>query len=123
MLNIGKQSLKRRREVEEVPPAPNVPDSSLNLPEGLTPESSAQQMQALNRPISETDYLLSLPLLSEELGRLPIYNSFGYQPTFQPNELSYLAQSYSGPALELVDLEPVLFGFDPALGNSRNCGV
>ncbi|KAJ6457379.1 fungal-specific transcription factor domain-containing protein [Mycena sanguinolenta] len=101
MLNIGKQSLKRPREVEEITASSNVPDASRNLPKGLTtPDSLAQQMQALNSPIPETDYLLSLPLLTEELGRLPIYNSFGYQPTFQLNELPYPAQSYPDPLIE-----------------------
>ncbi|KAF7340946.1 Fungal-trans domain-containing protein [Mycena sanguinolenta] len=110
MLNIGKQSLKRPREVEEIPPAPDVSHTSPNLPDGLTtPDPSAQQMQALNRPIPETDYLLSLPLLTEELGRLPVYNSFGYQPTFQPNESPYPTQSL------YPDPEQVLFGLDPAL--------
>ncbi|KAJ6481055.1 fungal-specific transcription factor domain-containing protein [Mycena sanguinolenta] len=101
MLNIGKQSLKRPRETEEIAVSPNVADASPNLPRGFTtPDSSAQQMQALNRPIPETDYLLSLPLLSEELGRLPVYNSFGYQPTLQLNELPYPAQSYPDPLIE-----------------------
>ncbi|KAJ6496016.1 hypothetical protein C8R45DRAFT_1211725 [Mycena sanguinolenta] len=113
MLNIGKQSSKRPREAEEIAVSLNVPDASLNLPGGLTtPDSSAQRMQALNRPIPETDYLLSLPLLSEELGRLPVYSSFGYQPTLQLNELPYPAQSYPGP---LIEPEQVLSGFDPVL--------
>ncbi|KAJ7239784.1 hypothetical protein B0H12DRAFT_1135698 [Mycena haematopus] len=121
MLNIGKQSLKRPREVIEIASSPNVPDAALkfNLPEGLAPGSSTQQMEELNRSIQETDNLPSLPLFTEELGRLPVYHSFGYQPTFQSNEFHY---PYPDPARDLIDPE-VLFGFDPALGESPSCSI
>ncbi|KAJ7239801.1 fungal-specific transcription factor domain-containing protein [Mycena haematopus] len=122
MLNIGKQSLKRPREVTEIAPSPDVLDVSFNLPEGLTPRSSTQQMQALNRSKQETYNLLSLPLFTEELGRLPVYDSFGYQPTFQLNEFYYPPPSYPDPARDLIEPE-LLFGFGPTLGNSPSCGI
>ncbi|KAF8215711.1 fungal-specific transcription factor domain-containing protein [Mycena galopus ATCC 62051] len=115
MLNIGKQTLKRPREVEE---APNIPDDPLDLT-SIT-SSSTQQMQALNLNRStqntnylETEYLLSLPLLTEELGRLPVYDSFGYQPMFQSNQLHYPPRSYLEDEPNLID--PELFGFEPTL--------
>ncbi|KAF7347198.1 Fungal-trans domain-containing protein [Mycena venus] len=111
MLNIGKQSLKRPREAEEPSASPNVPEVTLNLPEAST---AGQRMLAVTRSVQDSDPLFSLPLLTEELGRLPVYDSFDYEPTFQPNDLHYSPQSYLEAERDLLEPE-LLFGADPAL--------
>ncbi|KAF7347206.1 Fungal-trans domain-containing protein [Mycena venus] len=115
MLNIGKyasqsHSLKRPREGEEVPTPANSSETSTDPVEGSIP----QQMLALERSIQETGHLFSLPLLTEELGRLPVYDSFDYEPTFQLNELHYLPRSHLDSAPDLLEPE-LLYGVDPTL--------
>ncbi|KAJ7185325.1 hypothetical protein C8R46DRAFT_981882 [Mycena filopes] len=82
-------------------------------PEPTDPVSVSQQMQALERSFQETESLFSLPLSTDELGRLPIYDSFDYQFTFDP------AADYAAPDLNFQRCDsdpppPVLFGgMDP----------
>ncbi|KAJ7696773.1 hypothetical protein B0H17DRAFT_1197881 [Mycena rosella] len=56
--------------------------------------SVTQQIEALELSIRETDHLFALPLHTEELGRLPIYDSFDYNFTFQSDNNEYQPQSY-----------------------------
>ncbi|KAJ7696792.1 fungal-specific transcription factor domain-containing protein [Mycena rosella] len=114
MLNIGKQtsdapSLKRPRDMGEAPD----PSEDLTIPEA-SPEarpiagtsraalSVAQQIQALELSVREADQLFSLPLHTEELGRLPIYDSFDYNFTFQSSDIrsqlpSHMDSHYDQP--------------------------
>lgn len=120
MLAVGKQSFKRSREVEEIPTSPII-DDSLDT-KGTMPGHSARRLHLpADRSIQDTDNLFSLPIFTEELGRLPVYDSFDYEPRFQPNELHYPPRSY----LDSDDLmEPeLLFGIDPALGNAPRCNI
>ncbi|KAJ7447186.1 fungal-specific transcription factor domain-containing protein [Mycena latifolia] len=105
MLNIGKYtsdipSLKRPRNMEGATTSPDISDTSLDPPEdrpiaGTSRALSvAQQIAALELSIQETDHLFSLPLRTEELGCLPIYDSFDYQFTFQPNDIHYQPPSH-----------------------------
>ncbi|KAF7345242.1 Fungal-trans domain-containing protein [Mycena sanguinolenta] len=103
--------------------------TSLDVPDGI-PDSSeesvfassssvAHQLLVSHDPIQEMDHLFALPLLTEELGRLPIYNSFHYEPTFQPDELYHQAQPHyeQGP----VGSE-LFYGLDPALASMFSAG-
>jgi hypothetical protein len=106
MLNIGKytshaHSLKREREVEKISTPPDLQES-FSRPEGSIPE---QITALLGHPIQETDHLFSLPLFTEDLGRLPVYDPFDYEPTFQPNEF---------------EPDP-LYNVDSALGEPSTC--
>ncbi|KAJ7862639.1 fungal-specific transcription factor domain-containing protein [Mycena olivaceomarginata] len=109
MLNIGKQWLKRPREVEEEIPvsaSPYVPDDSLSLSIGGSSDHSIQEAE---------QQLFSLPLLTEELGRLPVW------PEVEPNELHYPVPPYLDSERDLLEPE-LLFGVEPALGNFPGCG-
>ncbi|KAJ6617464.1 fungal-specific transcription factor domain-containing protein [Mycena sp. CBHHK59/15] len=139
MLNLGKytsdSSLKRARNAEEVTPSP-IPSGSgtlLDAPEQAWPMGDstrvltiAQQIQELELSIQETDHLFSLPLHTEELGRLPIYDSFDYDFNFPTEDAHYQPQSHvyneyaaipSG-----VDM-PQQFGYDvvPGLAPGNIC--
>ncbi|KAJ7157352.1 fungal-specific transcription factor domain-containing protein [Mycena filopes] len=122
MLNIGRytadaRTLKRPREVDAPPILPTMADITLESP-ALSARSVTQQMHALERSMEETDHLFSLPLHTEELGRLPIYDSFDYQFTFQSDDILYQPHSHlssaaahdAGDALLAPEL---LLGDDP----------
>ncbi|KAJ6541623.1 fungal-specific transcription factor domain-containing protein [Mycena capillaripes] len=133
MLNLGKHtsdahSLKRSRDAEEVS---EDNDHRVSLDDDDCPESPAassstsvaQQIQALERSIQEMDHLSSLPLHTEELGRLPVYDSFDYEFTFKSNGAHYHDQphgqlhpdsQYDSTAYDAVDL---LHGVDPIRGS------
>ncbi|KAJ7172800.1 fungal-specific transcription factor domain-containing protein [Mycena crocata] len=126
LLTIGKftssSSLKRPRDGEDViglsPPSDASMDNRADRPiaGSLRVLSVVQQIQALELSIQETDHLFSLPLHTEELGRLPIYTSFDYdlQASLQPDNMQYQPQSH----LHLQDqasglLSPeLMYGFD-----------
>ncbi|KAJ7631681.1 fungal-specific transcription factor domain-containing protein [Mycena polygramma] len=118
MLNLGKhtaaaQSLKRSRDAEE-DMISNTPEPSLDpgsdAPTTDSSVSATEQLQALERSIQETNHLFSLPLHTDELGRLPVYDSFHYEFTFAANDIHY-------PYTE----DPQLL-HDPAFGNTRSPG-
>ncbi|KAJ7146447.1 fungal-specific transcription factor domain-containing protein [Mycena epipterygia] len=102
MLNLGKYtsdgpSLKRTRDPEEHIPPPHVSQISLNEPEEYVTAGSmtvTEKLQALQLSIRETDHLFALPLHTEELGRLAVYDSFNYEFPFQPNDMHYQSQSH-----------------------------
>ncbi|KAJ7447187.1 fungal-specific transcription factor domain-containing protein [Mycena latifolia] len=127
MLNIGKYtsdapSLKRPRDMEErVTTSPDVSEVSLgsseNRPIAGTSRamSVAQQIKVLELSIQETEHLFSLPLHTEELGRLPIYDSFDYKFTFQSADVQYQPESHLDSQDEMfgpIDLQ-FLYGVDP----------
>ncbi|KAJ7827197.1 hypothetical protein B0H13DRAFT_2120011 [Mycena leptocephala] len=96
LLHLGKHTsnahLKRLRDEEDVSAPPNVPEISVHPAEVPITDSSdsvAHQMQALERSIEETGHLFSLPLHTEELGRLPVYDSFDYEFTFNSKDIHY----------------------------------
>ncbi|KAJ7451669.1 fungal-specific transcription factor domain-containing protein [Mycena latifolia] len=106
LLNIGKYtsdgpSLKRPKDMAEGATAsPHVSvislDPFVDRPIAGTSRamSVARQMEALEISIRETDHLFSLPLRTEELGRLPIYDSFDYQFTFRSDDIQCPPQSH-----------------------------
>ncbi|KAJ7862441.1 fungal-specific transcription factor domain-containing protein [Mycena leptocephala] len=101
LLHLGKHTsnahLKRLRDEEDVSAPPNVPEISVHPAEVPITDSSdsvAHQMQALERSIEETGHLFSLPLHTEELGRLPVYDSFDYEFTFNSKDIHYQPHSY-----------------------------
>ncbi|KAJ7032431.1 fungal-specific transcription factor domain-containing protein [Mycena alexandri] len=107
MLDFAKHSsevsLKRQREGREILEPPRAEDllgsrnsdpglSTLTDPSTFTdppPVADAstltnlpnltQQMRALEDSLAATNHLFSLPLNTEELGRLPVYDAFNYQ--------------------------------------------
>ncbi|KAJ7862438.1 fungal-specific transcription factor domain-containing protein [Mycena leptocephala] len=125
LLNIGQSAsnahLKRLRDDEDdVSAPPNFPEISVHPAEVPITGSStlvAQQMQELERSIEETGHLFSLPLHTEELGRLPVYDSFHYEFTFNSNDIHYQPQSYLNPPYDVSDPIPpqLLRSVDPAL--------
>ncbi|KAJ6601051.1 hypothetical protein DFH09DRAFT_1126608 [Mycena vulgaris] len=102
MLNMGKHtadapSLKRPRDLAEVTTssdAPQVPLEERPIAGSSRAMSVTQQIQALELSIREMEHLFSLLLRTEELGRLPIYDSFDYQSTFQSSDIHYQSRSY-----------------------------
>ncbi|KAJ7690350.1 fungal-specific transcription factor domain-containing protein [Mycena rosella] len=134
MLNIGKYtsdapSLKRPRDMEEVEGPLNISaSSSTPLEERSIAGTSRvmsvdQQIQALELSIQETDHLFPLPLHTEELGCLPIYDSFDHSFTFQSNELQYQSQAHMDLQYEQAfgPIEPeFLAGLNPlsAIGSN-----
>ncbi|KAJ6541629.1 fungal-specific transcription factor domain-containing protein [Mycena capillaripes] len=120
MLNLGKHtsnahSLKHPREVEDGPAPSNDPELDLPATTIIDPSKSvAEQIQALERSIQETDHLFSLPLHTEELGRLPVYDSFDYEFTFKSSDIQYPPLESQYDMSDLVDQQP-LHGIDPAL--------
>ncbi|KAJ7451686.1 fungal-specific transcription factor domain-containing protein [Mycena latifolia] len=135
LLNIGKYtsdgpSVKRPRDMAEGATASSdVSLISLGPPvdrpiAGTSRAMSvAQQIEALEISIQETDHLFSLPLRTEELGRLPIYDSFDYQFTFQSDDIRYPPQSYLDfqidETLAPIDQE-FLRGFEPPSSTGWN---
>ncbi|KAJ7146627.1 fungal-specific transcription factor domain-containing protein [Mycena epipterygia] len=98
MLNLGQYtasdapSLKRSRDrEEEIPP---VLPAFIDPPEERGPLSVAEQIQTLQLSVQETEYLFALPIHTEELGRLAVYDSFNYEFHFQPNDIHYQPQSH-----------------------------
>ncbi|KAJ6570907.1 fungal-specific transcription factor domain-containing protein [Mycena vulgaris] len=115
MLNIGKYtsdapSLKRPRDIEEEPTSRDVSLNPLDdrpIAGSSRVMSTAQQIQALEISIQETEHLFSLPLHTEELGRLPIYDSFDYEFTFRSNDIQYQPQSHLDSQSGEASVEPV----------------
>ncbi|KAJ6479244.1 fungal-specific transcription factor domain-containing protein [Mycena vitilis] len=134
MLNLGKYtsgaySLKRSLAPEEDAAA-----ALNNINTYTAPLDSsrpiAEQIEALERSIQETDHLFSLPLHTEELGRLPVYDSFDYEFPIKPNDMRYpddppydfsgeadfqqLLQDslFSTPSVSTADLELLPTSFD-----------
>ncbi|KAK7026216.1 fungal-trans domain-containing protein [Favolaschia claudopus] len=106
MLNIGRQSLKRRREAE-LEQARNRVEIADEPFERSMSVSTPQQQKLPSLSLDSDSQLFSLPLLTEELGRLPIYDSFNYEPTLQGKELPYTSPDLLDPEL--------LFGAELAL--------
>ncbi|KAJ7146469.1 hypothetical protein C8R44DRAFT_724248 [Mycena epipterygia] len=100
MLNLGKYtsdgpSLKRARDPEEA-----IPPAFISIPEEHGTDgsmSAAEKIKALEFSIQETAHLFALPLHTEELGRLAVYDSFDYEFPFQPNDIHYQPQSHLDP--------------------------
>ncbi|KAJ7292599.1 fungal-specific transcription factor domain-containing protein [Mycena rebaudengoi] len=98
MINLGKYtsngpSLKRSREVEEDKEsvqegALSVFSSQASLP------TMEQQTHEPQPPIHQIGNLFSLPLHTDELGRLPAYDSFDYIFDIQTQEAHYQPQSH-----------------------------
>ncbi|KAJ7083927.1 fungal-specific transcription factor domain-containing protein [Mycena crocata] len=120
MLNIGKYtsstpSLKRPRDNVDAPisqpsPFPDAPEPR-PIAGSSRVMSPTQQIEALELSIQETDHLFSLPLHTDELGRLPIYNSFDYEFPAQSDNLHYQPQSHWHDQME----PEFIHGFDPVI--------
>ncbi|KAJ7857541.1 fungal-specific transcription factor domain-containing protein [Mycena leptocephala] len=120
MLNVGKYtadaaSRKRPRDVEVE--APSVSEVAINpaeeRPRAGSSESISvgQQIQELERSLQETQHLFALPIRTDELGRLPVYDPFQYEFTFH-----YQPDFGNGQAASGV-LQPELFRtVDPVIG-------
>ncbi|KAJ6601083.1 fungal-specific transcription factor domain-containing protein [Mycena vulgaris] len=129
MLNMGKYtadvpSLKRPRDLAEVNTSPDASQAPLEerpIAGSSRVMSVTQQIQALELSIRETEHLFSLPLRTEELGRLPIYDSFDYQFTFQSSDIHYQPRSHLDlPSASGSEDPYFLDGVDPqasGLGN------
>ncbi|KAJ6541626.1 fungal-specific transcription factor domain-containing protein [Mycena capillaripes] len=124
MLNLGKHasaahSVKRSRDAEEVQ-ADNVQQVSLHRSESPAAgfsTAAAQQIEALERSIQETAHLFSLPLHTEELGRLPVYDSFDYEFTFKSGDIEYPPLDFQYDVS--APIGPQVFpSVDPALGDT-----
>ncbi|KAJ6479236.1 fungal-specific transcription factor domain-containing protein [Mycena vitilis] len=53
-------------------------------PASFPAPTAIQQLQQLEHSMQQTDHLFSLPLYTQELGVLPIYESFDFQFNFRP---------------------------------------
>ncbi|KAJ7927889.1 hypothetical protein B0H13DRAFT_1598225 [Mycena leptocephala] len=126
LLNLGKTSadgsgLKRPREpqpddlaLDVFPPStsqhsPTVSSSILSVEEA-TPASSGilsveDEIKRLQISMQEMDPLFTLPLHTEELGRLPVYDSFDYDATF----------GAGGGPLQLGIPDPYRDAFEPGM--------
>ncbi|KAJ6541604.1 fungal-specific transcription factor domain-containing protein [Mycena capillaripes] len=79
---------RRRPNTQRPGSHPRPPDSD--------PTASAdEQIQELERSMEETGNLFSLPLHTEELGRLPVYDSFDYEFTFKSHGANYHDQPHA----------------------------
>ncbi|KAJ7631675.1 hypothetical protein DFH06DRAFT_1223841, partial [Mycena polygramma] len=67
--------------------------------------SPDEQLEQLERSIKQTDHLFSLPLYTQELGLLPVYESFDFQFNLDPNQVPPLPTDFpdSGFAFLPVD--------------------
>jgi len=62
-------------------------DNNANAPrQRLSDTTAAQQLEQLELSIKQTDHLFALPLYTQELGVLPIYESFDFQFSFDPHQ-------------------------------------
>ncbi|KAJ6489814.1 fungal-specific transcription factor domain-containing protein [Mycena sanguinolenta] len=123
MLKHASDVQSSRRAQETAFASLDVPDempSSLGESVFASSSAVAPQVLASHGPIQEMEQLFALPLLTEELGRLPIYDSFHYEPTFQPDELYNRPQSHfeQGPAGS-----ELFYGLDPALASMFSPGA
>ncbi|KAJ7466218.1 fungal-specific transcription factor domain-containing protein [Mycena galericulata] len=120
LINMGKStaaapSLKRPRDSQNVVPPPDIliePSEGRRVA-GSSRMSMSRQMQELHLATQETS-LFSLPLHTEELGRLPVYESFDYDFTFQSNGIPGPSPSYSSSPYDQagpIDLD-FLMGLD-----------
>ncbi|KAF7347215.1 Zn(2)-C6 fungal-type domain-containing protein [Mycena venus] len=89
---LPQRSLKRR-----------VPDDAEDSGSQATP--AVRQLEDLELSIRQTDHLFSLPLYTQELGLLPIYESFDFQFSFDPHQLSSSSSSNSDSALGFMPLD------------------
>ncbi|KAJ7089032.1 fungal-specific transcription factor domain-containing protein [Mycena crocata] len=126
LLTIGKYTsasfaLKRPRDVEEeLQSSPSISDVHLSsigerpIAGSSRAASMVQQIQALELSMQEPDPVFSLPLHTEELGRLPIYDSFDYDFSIPSDNIQYQPQSH------LHNQSPdnrkqLLYGVDPSI--------
>ncbi|KAJ7116202.1 fungal-specific transcription factor domain-containing protein [Mycena crocata] len=132
MLNIGKYasrnspSLKRPRDdtLGDITPESNdsQPLGDPSEPRPIAGSSRVmsitEQIEALDVSIPEIDHLFSLPLNTEELGRLPIYDPFYPEFPTQSENLHYQPQSHwTDQANHTTFMVPGLInGVDPAIG-------
>ncbi|KAJ7137355.1 fungal-specific transcription factor domain-containing protein [Mycena crocata] len=131
MLDVGKYtsegpSLKRPRDAEGASSSASTPDIVLDIEHPTAGSSRAtsedvsvdEQIEALERSIKETDHLFSLPLHTEELGRLPVYDSFNYDFGFQLENLHYQPQSHFQTVQPVYEMDYSLeeTGFEAASG-------
>ncbi|KAJ7722563.1 fungal-specific transcription factor domain-containing protein [Mycena maculata] len=115
-------SLKRGRDLQEPPDALLVePPEERPVAGSLGASSVSQQMQALELSIQSTSHLFSLPIHTEELGCLPVYDSFDYAFSFQSNDFPYQPQSHLDlPYGELGPIDPELvYGMDASVIGSN----
>lgn len=76
-------------------------------------------MQELELSIQETSHLFSLPLHTEELGRLPVYDSFDYALSFESGGIPHQPQSNLESPYGPVD-PALLYGPEtPLIGETR----
>ncbi|KAJ7123989.1 fungal-specific transcription factor domain-containing protein [Mycena crocata] len=108
LLNIGKyasgsSSLKRSRDEDQIADPRLVPTHFSGLSPDERPVAGSSrvmsvdhQIRALELSLQETDHLFSLPLHTEELGRLPVYHSFEYdfRVGVQEDNTQYPPQSH-----------------------------
>ncbi|KAJ7150041.1 fungal-specific transcription factor domain-containing protein [Mycena crocata] len=126
MLNMGKYTsaepgLKRPRR-EEAVVSSNAPEIHQPRPREGRPiagpsrvMSVTQQIQALELSIQETEHPFALPLRTEELGRLPVYESFGYQSGIAPGTTHFQPEfhiHHQSPGF--VEPQP-FYGIDSAI--------
>ncbi|KAJ7466202.1 fungal-specific transcription factor domain-containing protein [Mycena galericulata] len=122
LINMGKStaaapSLKRPRDSQNSasPPDIFIEPSEGRRVAGSSRASMSREMQALHLANQETS-LFSLPLHTEELGSLPVYESFDYDFTFQSNGIPGHSPSYSTSPYDQagpIDLD-FLMGLDPS---------
>ncbi|KAJ6479254.1 fungal-specific transcription factor domain-containing protein [Mycena vitilis] len=110
LLDTGKHTsdvrpFKRPRDTEEDDVDVSCESDTPGSEPPITPSSSTSvedQIHALERSIEETSHLFSLPLHTEELGRLPVYDSFDYEFTFKSSETQYPSRLHLDPQYETL---------------------
>ncbi|KAJ6541638.1 fungal-specific transcription factor domain-containing protein [Mycena capillaripes] len=82
----------------------------------LPTATAARQLEQLELSIQQTDHLFSLPLYTQELGLLPVYESFDFQLTFNPLQTPppHLSSEFGFSSLdEAYAINPEQTGYVP----------
>ncbi|KAJ7146438.1 fungal-specific transcription factor domain-containing protein [Mycena epipterygia] len=109
-------SLKRVRDPEDDAADSAVMHSDMRAP--IAPhstESAAQQLEQLELSIQQTNHLFSLPLYTQELGLLPVYESFDFDYNFDQHHMPTGAEPgfrYSPPNGSYSDGPSDLSGYE-----------
>ncbi|KAJ7626546.1 fungal-specific transcription factor domain-containing protein [Mycena polygramma] len=78
-------------------------DGVVNVPPRAATPTAVEQLEQLQLSIQETDHLFSLPLYTQELGLLPVYEPFDFQYNYNEHQ----APSHPDAGLDFSQLDGV----------------
>ncbi|KAK7063573.1 fungal-trans domain-containing protein [Favolaschia claudopus] len=89
ILKIGKESLSKMNEDDKDSTAStSASEESFSISASDT-GASKRNLETWDSDARKTEHLRSLPILTEELGRLPVYHSFEYDSPYSSSERHY----------------------------------